>query len=163
MDVGGIFSFSAASIPVVLARLEEEVHESTSNKTKATTTAAKYWLSLYETGKGIFPALALIPASAHACNAIFSRDTSSVKYLLIGAVGFTIGIVPYTIILMGRLNATIAGFTSPSSSSVKKGEEEEDKDKEELVRLMKVWKWMNFGRASLPLVASVLAVWAAFL
>ena len=136
---------------MVLAKLEEQlVAAEKADQAAAMTTAAKYWLSLYNTGKAIFPALSLVPALGHAYAFWFGQQRDN---LIGAAIGFTVGIVPYTILLMGRVNARIAGFTSA---------ENDGNNKDELIALMKQWVVLNFARALLPLIASVLGLVAAY-
>ncbi|BDD59380.1 hypothetical protein MPDQ_003050 [Monascus purpureus] len=150
---GGIFAISTFSIPNLLLPLGPEI---TSQATTKTATAAspkliaKQWLQLYNKGKKVMPSIALSAALAYGYLA--RVDTKATWYYL-PAIWSTMGIVPYTLAVMSRVNRAIAGYAEGSEKPVPEGD---------LVRLLKTWGRMNYVRALGPLVGSILGFYAAF-
>ncbi|MCJ1309381.1 hypothetical protein MMC25_003040 [Agyrium rufum] len=152
---GAIFSFSYGVIPVVL-------------EVESTTFLTQQWYSAYKIGKTLMPKIVLVPTLIYAYLGYASHNAAS-QSLNPGATShavpygaaalLTIGIVPWTIIAMKSTNSKLESRTL---KKVEKGQfGGKEADHEDVVGLVRTWTTLNYGRASLPFVGTLIAAWTA--
>ncbi|PWY85954.1 hypothetical protein BO70DRAFT_378649 [Aspergillus heteromorphus CBS 117.55] len=161
---GTIFSLSYITIPVLL-----QSHHDHAIPLQPIT---KQWRTLYETGKRRVPPLALLTASTFLYLAWRVRHNTPVEALAskhsmavyVGSALLTLGIVPWTAVVMGGTNGELMAWAERGGDGVReekgKGVEKDDKEEEEeRVRgLLARWGWLNAGRAVWPLLGGVVSL-----
>lgn len=149
---GSIFALSAFGIPTLLYSLRPEV-TATAGPKPSPKLLANQWLQIYNKGKKLVPRIALCAALSYG---YLARVQDGATWYYLPAIASTMGIVPYTFAIMGRVNSTLIGY---AEQEVKEGEKPVTED--EVVRLLETWGAMNFVRALGPLLGSALGFYAA--
>lgn len=146
--LGTIASLSLISIPAISRSIKED------NLPAAH--AVKLWRNNYEAGFALAPPTALATAASLAFCAWTTRNLPALGLrngrLFWVAAALTVGIVPYTLILMKSTNDKLHRFA-------KKAEKEELSTYEigESEQLLKRWGTLNAVRSLLPLTGAILA------
>lgn len=131
------------------------------------------WLDVYETGKRIFPPIAVVSSAANLYLAWRLRDFLvpeavgwSWSKLYVTAAGATLAIVPWTLVAMKTTNDQLKAHAVRDDASSAEGSEKmvvgaqemalRAKQDEHVPRLMQDWAWLNLCRAAFPLVGGVI-------
>lgn len=112
---------------------------------------------LYNVGGIRSPALGIFTSSVLAYNSWLSYSTAkdqSTWTLYAAAAISTLTVAPFTVLIMGPTNARLLKLAEKAD----KGQMISDKD---VAALLRKWKFLNYTRYILPLVASVLTLRAA--
>ncbi|KAL0565521.1 hypothetical protein V5O48_016506 [Marasmius crinis-equi] len=145
---GSISSLSIISAPALLAP------SSLASPTHATI----QWKALYNTGKNTMPPVAVAASAAYFYLAFTLHKASLELTKLYATAGvLTLGIVPYTILIMSGTNAAI-GRKAVDGLALQK----ETTTSGELKVLVGRWINMNLARGLLPLAGTAFAAYAAF-
>ncbi|KAL2436722.1 hypothetical protein ABEF95_013508 [Exophiala dermatitidis] len=123
------------------------------------TTLAKQWSYIYNRGKVQNPPVAAMTAGAFFYLAWSARTTapqSQLPLLYGSAAAATLGIVPFTLLLMNSTNSKLIRHTAASSKELSPGAQQ-SKD-EEIVRLLGTWTTLNAIRGLFPLVGAVIGL-----
>ncbi|KAG7091763.1 hypothetical protein E1B28_008165 [Marasmius oreades] len=150
---GSIISISVISAPVLL----------TPTSFFSTAHAALQWKHLYTRGATLMPPLALVASlahfylawKAHTLESVISSSRSLTRlYMTAGAL--TIGIVPWTLLVMAPTNDALIrkAVDSPTEAAVASSKTYETED------LMEKWITLNFVRGLFPLAGTVAALYA---
>lgn len=136
------------------------------------------WLDLYDRGKVTFPGIAVTASIAHGYIAWALRHTpgpgllgrSWSRYYL-AAIAITMGIVPYTVVVMAKTNNALKAHATRDDTSAAEGtkgmvvseQEKAQRAKQdgEVPGLLQKWAALNLTRAVLPLVGAALGFYAA--
>ncbi|CAI7574291.1 unnamed protein product [Penicillium manginii] len=130
---------------------------------------SRQWLDVYDRGKEIFLSIAIVASTANAYLAWRLRDVLvseevgwSWSCLYFTAVGTTLGIIPWTLIAMEKVNGLLKAHAVRDDASTAEGsggmvvsEKEKNmraKQDEQVPGLMQDWAWLNLCRAVFPLV-----------
>ncbi|EKV07553.1 hypothetical protein PDIG_63910 [Penicillium digitatum PHI26] len=138
------------------------------------------WFDLYDRGSKIFPGISAVSSLASLYALWVLRDSPtpapdvfgsswSTCYLL--AVGVTMSIAPFTIMVMGETNTKLKAHATRDDAAVAEGTESmvvspQEKAKRaredvEVLRLLQHWSQLNLIRAALPLVGASIGFYAA--
>ncbi|KAJ4515725.1 hypothetical protein HRR78_001424 [Exophiala dermatitidis] len=123
------------------------------------TTLAKQWSYIYNRGKVQNPPVAAITAGSFFYLAWSTRTTtpqSQLPLLYGSAAAATLGIVPFTLLLMASTNSKLIRHTAASSKELNPGAQQ-SKD-EEILRLLGTWTTLNAVRGLFPLVGAVIGL-----
>ncbi|KAI9730436.1 MAG: hypothetical protein M1834_005946 [Cirrosporium novae-zelandiae] len=120
---------------------------------------AKQLHHVYDLGVRIGPPLAVLSAFCYCYLAIKSPHTSSSRGFLWAAAALALDIAPYTGLFMAKTNKRIFALDEELHDEGQEGEVTKAKE-DEVGILVKRWKWLNFGRGTLPLVATICGLYA---
>lgn len=115
---------------------------------------AQQWQSIYLRGRVQGPAVATVSGLLYAY-AAYARSQAGGSGRAPGIAGLvTVSIVPYTLVLMGRVNQKLLELAAaePASSTAKS---------EGLRDLVIRWSRLNLIRGLFPLLGGVLGLWGA--
>ncbi|KAJ5635255.1 uncharacterized protein N7484_008568 [Penicillium longicatenatum] len=149
---GNIAALSTIATPALV--------QSQTDDHKSPSLLAKQWKALFDIGKRKNPPIAAAAATSLAYLAwsvrrgspLYKATTYSRSGLYIAAAVLTVGIVPYTLILMDGTNHAL----------LKKAQSTSDADKE-VSALVERWNSLNLGRSIFPLAGALCAVVATIL
>ncbi|KAJ6187567.1 hypothetical protein N7519_002475 [Penicillium mononematosum] len=180
---GGIATLSIMSIPnLILPARRPPSATLPFHDTPGTSTAhlTHQWFDLYNRGSRIFPGISAASSLANLYALWALRDSPtpapdifgsswSTCYLL--AVGFTLGIAPFTGIFMQKTNAKLMAHAKRDDAAMAEGTEDmvlssQEKAKRaredsEVIELLQHWSQLNLIRAVLPLVGAGIGFYAA--
>lgn len=121
------------------------------------------WNNLYQVGMRTFPPLAIVASVSYfylARDAGFGESWKATAYAISGAL--TVGIIPYTLLFMKKVNGKLAtkleeirNLGKPESVV----EEEESVGEESAHQLLDLWGLLNLMRGLMLSTAGVLGVW----
>ncbi|KAJ5130950.1 uncharacterized protein N7515_006989 [Penicillium bovifimosum] len=180
---GGIATLSIVSIPTLIlpsrrpssATLPAEDIPGT-----PTTHLTHQWLYLYTRGSKLYPGISAVSSLANMYALWALRDSPtpgpdvlggswSACYLL--AVGVTMGIAPFTLTVMKRVNGKLKAHAKRDDAALAEGTKgmvvsEQEKAKRaredsEVPALLEHWSKLNLIRASFPLAGAVIGFYAA--
>jgi hypothetical protein len=138
------------------------------------------WLDLYTRGSKIFPGISATSSFANMYALWVLRDSPTPApdvfggswatcYLL--AVGITMSIVPFTVTVMKKTNATLKAHAKRDDAALAEGTKgmvisDQEKAKRaredsEIPALLQRWSKLNLIRASFPFVGAVIGFYAA--
>lgn len=180
---GGIATLSIMSIPnlILPARRPPSAtlpfHDTPGT---STTHLTHQWFDLYNRGSRIFPGISAVSSLANLYALWALRDSPtpapdifgsswSTCYLL--AVGFTLGIAPFTGIFMQKTNAKLMAHAKRDDAAIAEGTEDmvlssqekakRTREDSEVIELLQHWSQLNLIRAALPLVGAGIGFYAA--
>ncbi|KAJ8076302.1 hypothetical protein PM082_000722 [Marasmius tenuissimus] len=119
---------------------------------------AQQWKALYTRGASTMPPLAILSSSAYFYLAYKLSNWSTGmtrKYIVAGLL--TIGIVPYTLLVMAKTNEKLSAKAVDVPT-----EKSEVADGPEVKDLVESWTTMNFVRGVLPLAGTIFGLHATF-
>lgn len=112
---------------------------------------AQQWAGLFTRGKALGPSVGLLSASGYGFLARRAASQSSSRSFL-GALVLSIGIVPFTLLVMDTTNRALLRVAAG-----------EDKLEDGAVReLLSRWRAQNLVRSLLPLTSAALGLWTLF-
>ncbi|KAE9405415.1 DUF1772-domain-containing protein [Gymnopus androsaceus JB14] len=132
----------------------------------ATAHASSIWENFYTRGRNANPPIALLTAASFAYAAYYLPNPLSIQSIhntrsLLAIAGLlTISIVPYTFLVMWSTNGALHAKAAAVRERTKNGAETllDDGTKE----LLQKWNLLNFGRGTLPLLATAVGIYAVF-
>ncbi|KAL4937042.1 hypothetical protein BDV06DRAFT_203768 [Aspergillus oleicola] len=149
---GNISTYTLSAIPALQVSLS-------SSPSPSTTTIAKQWRDMYNTGKAQNPPIALLTASAFGYLAWTAHSGKSAAldvlspknatWLYSAAAVVTVAIVPWTLMAMGSVNSALSGVAEGVGANAEKRGDEVDE-------LLNRWKVLNGIRGVMPFVGAVL-------
>ncbi|OJJ47678.1 hypothetical protein ASPZODRAFT_131230 [Penicilliopsis zonata CBS 506.65] len=168
---GGIFSFSFFTVPALVlpARNPETPLTPLTEPTPGSSLPhiTHQWLACYNMGKSTLPFLAGTSAAAYAYLAWALRDQSdfaSGSYLI--AAVASAGIIPYTLLVMGRTNARLEAHATRDDPGHIRVEEKQallgrrEAEDREVPALLVKWSALNATRAIFPLIGAAVGFYA---
>ncbi|KAJ6079136.1 hypothetical protein N7467_008889 [Penicillium canescens] len=179
---GGIATLSIISIPNLALPPRHPTNKTLTQDTTPGTPAAHLthqWLDIYDRGKKIFPGLAGTASLANLYTMWALRDSlapapiigSSWSTVYLIAVVVTIGIAPFTLIVMGKTNGRLRehavrgdGAEVEGTEGMVVGAKEEakwGKEDGEVPALLRKWAQLNLIRAGFPLIGAGIGFYAA--
>lgn len=114
-------------------------------------TLAIQWQAIYDRGKVAAPGVAILSLLSYAYLAYSHYHEGREWKGFITAALLTIGIAPFTLIVMARTNNTLIGVANGAVVSV---------GDEAARQLVQKWGGLNLMRSLLPLAGSVVGLWS---
>jgi hypothetical protein len=157
---GNIAALSLISVPALI--------RSKSRDHVPSTTLAKQWRYIFESGKSQNPPIAAITASAFAYLAWSVRSGGMYHHMVpkmsmqlyCAAAILTLGIVPFTIVAMRPTNNKLIEKAETSSKQTDTSPLAQSNE-DEIDNLIAKWKSLNGIRSLLPLLGGILGLGAA--
>ncbi|KAE9400814.1 hypothetical protein BT96DRAFT_636760 [Gymnopus androsaceus JB14] len=128
--------------------------------------ASSIWQSIYTRGYSANPPIVLLTASSFAYAAYYLPNPLSIqsihntRSLLTIAGLLTASIIPYTLLTMRSTNGALHAKAAAVKERTKNGAEILLDDG--TVELLQKWNLLNFGRGTLPLLATGVGIYAIF-
>lgn len=118
------------------------------NTAKTHTTLLEQWRAIYLNGHIKGPAIAITISAAMAVIAgLKYQDGAAAETSMVAAMA-TAGIVPYTWIVMDRVNRTLHSLAAGANS-----------EPTDARKLVVTWSRMNAVRGALPLIGGLMSLW----
>ncbi|KAI4125016.1 MAG: hypothetical protein LQ338_004506 [Usnochroma carphineum] len=139
---GALYTCSSLAIPAILTA-----------PSPSPSILLRQWHNLFTNGKKLGPAIAILGAVNYlyvAWGAYNSTYERGLWKTYVGAAACTLGIVPYTFLVMGATNQQLLAQTAQLTIS-----------EVEVRALVERWGFLNLVRAGIPVVGTALGLWGA--